>query len=79
MKSKDIAIIVGVALVSAIFSYVLSGFLFKTGSTESYLTAPKVEKITAEFSQPDERYFNAEALNPTKTIIIGDSTNNQPL
>ena len=77
MKQKDILIIIGVAIVSAIFSYVISNALFGGGSTAN-LTAPKVTPISAEFPTPDERYFNAASLNPTKTITIGDSTNTQP-
>lgn len=77
MKQKDIAIIIGVAIVSAIFSYVISSALFG-GAEKANLTAPKVEPISADFPQPDPRYFNTNSLNPTKTITIGDSTNTQP-
>lgn len=77
MKQKDIVIIVAVAIVSGIFSYVLASFLF--GGKKAYnLTAPTIEPITQEFKTPSNAYFNAQALNPTKDITIGDSTNNQP-
>lgn len=73
MKSKDIVIIIGVAIVSAIFSYVISNAIFGGPSdTSKLLTAPDVQPITAEFPQPDPRYFNKESLNPTKDIVIGD-------
>lgn len=78
MKSKDIAIIVGISVVSAIFSYVLSNALLG-GEKAANLEAPKVTPISAEFTQPDQRYFNKEALNPTKNITIGDSTKPVPL
>jgi hypothetical protein len=77
VKQKDILIIIGVAIVSAIFSYVVSNALFGGGNIAN-LTAPKVTPISAEFPTPDERYFNSGSLNPTKTITIGDSTNTQP-
>ena len=77
MKQKDLIIIVAVAVVAGIFSYVIANFIF--GGEKSYkLTAPTVQPITAEFKQPDQAYFNTNSLNPTKNITIGDSTNNQP-
>lgn len=77
MKQKDIVIIVAVAIVSGILSYVLATFLF--GGKKAYqLKAPTVQPITAEFTQPDPVYFNKDSIDPTKDIIIGDSTNNQP-
>mgnify|MGYP003585616059 CR=1 FL=1 len=73
MKKKDIVIIVAIAFVSAIFSYIISNALFSTGKdSNKLLTAPVVQPISAEFPQPDPRYFNKDALNPTKDITIGD-------
>ena len=77
MKRKDLAIIVGIAIISGIFSYVLSSYLFGGENSEN-LTVPKVEPISAEFPQPDERFYNPDSLNPTKTITIGDTENTQP-
>lgn len=72
MKRKDIVIIVGIAIVSAIFSYVLSNALFGGSDDSKLLSAPDVQPISAEFPQPDPKYFNKESLNPTKNITIGD-------
>ena len=73
MKKKDIVIIVAIAFVSAIFSYIISNALFSTGKdSNKLLTAPVVQPISAEFPQPDPRYFYKDALNPTKDITIGD-------
>lgn len=77
MKQKDIIVIVAIAIVSAIFSYVMANFIF--GGEKAYkLTAPTVDPISAEFKLPDERYFNKDSLNPTKDITIGDSSNSAP-
>ena len=46
MKQKDIAIIIGCAIVSAIFSYVLFQFLFG-GEKSQTLTAPVVKPISS--------------------------------
>lgn len=77
MKKKDIVIIIAVAIVSAIFSYVLSNYLFG-GDSKQNLTAPVVQPISADFADPDPRFFNANSLNPTQNITIGETQNNQP-
>lgn len=73
MKRKDIMVIVGIAIVSAIFSYVISNALFGTQTDQSkLLEAPEVQPISDEFPTPDPVYFNPQSLNPTKNITIGD-------
>jgi hypothetical protein len=37
-----------------------------------------IEPITAEFTQPDKRYFNEKSVNPTQPIRIGENQNQQP-
>ncbi|MFO0881876.1 MAG: hypothetical protein U0491_00295 [Candidatus Saccharimonadales bacterium] len=77
MKQKDIVLILVVAFVSGVLSFVLANLLF--GGEKSYnLKAPTIDAISADFKQPNTTYFNSNALNPTKNIVIGDSTNNQP-
>lgn len=77
MKSRDLSVIVASAVVSGIFAFVLSNFIF--GGEKSYnLKAPKVEEISAEFVQPDSKYFNRGSINPTKLITIGDSGSEDP-
>lgn len=77
MKQKDIALIVIVVLISGVLSYFVSNALFATAdSLETEVEV--VEPITADFPKPDQRYFNAESLNPTQTITIGDGQNQQP-
>ncbi len=77
MKQKDVLLIVVIAVVAGVFSLVIANFFF--GGEKAYnLKAPTVEPITAEFTLPSEQVFNKSALNPTKNIVIGDSTNKQP-
>lgn len=77
MKQKDIAIIVAVVFVSGILSYFVSNTLF--ASPDSLQTEVEVvEPITAEFPEPDTRYFNENSVNPTQTITIGEGQNQQP-
>lgn len=77
MKQKDIAVIVVVVFVSAVLSYFLSNALF--ASPDNLQTEVEVvEPITADFPEPDKRYFNDNSINPTQTITIGDGQNQQP-
>lgn len=77
MKQKDIAVIIIVVFFSGIFSYFISNALFAT--PEDLKTKVEVvEPITADFDEPDSRYFNSESVNPTLNITIGDGQNQQP-
>jgi hypothetical protein len=77
MKQKDIAVIIIVVFVSGVLSYFVSNAIF--ASPESLQTEVEViDPITADFPQPDERYFNPNSINPTQTITIGDGQNQQP-
>jgi ABC-type maltose transport system permease subunit len=77
MKQKDIALIIIVIFISGIISYFLSS---------TFITTPKsrktevevVEPISSQFTKPDERYFNANSINPTQQIQIGNQDNQQP-
>lgn len=77
MKRKDLLIIGGVILVSAILSSILSSVI---------ITAPKnrqtkvelVEKINPTFPTPDPRYLNVSSVDPTQVITIGNNNNSNP-
>jgi hypothetical protein len=77
MKQKDILLIVVIAIVAGVFSFVVANFFF--GGEKAYqLKAAKVEPITQDFTLPNKTVFNPSALNPTKNITIGDSSNTTP-
>ncbi len=77
MKQKDIAIIIVVIFISGAFSLILSSKLFAVPQDQQ-AEVEVVEPITAEFVQPDPRYFNKNSINPTQPIRIGENQNNQP-
>jgi hypothetical protein len=77
MKQKDIAIIIAVVFVSGLLSYFVSKAIFS--APENLKTEVEVvEPITADFPEPDTRYFNANSVNPTLTITIGGGDNQAP-
>jgi hypothetical protein len=77
MKQKDIALIIVLAGVSAVVSFLVSGWLFgKPADREQ--KAEVVDVITSDFSLPDSRYFNSSSIDPTQLIQIGDAENPNP-
>lgn len=77
MKQKDIILIIVVVFISGVFSLILSNILFASPKNRQEKVA-EVEPITADFTKPDPKYFNAESIDPTQIIKIGENNNNQP-
>ena len=77
MKQKDIALIVVIAAVSGVISFFVSGKIFVTSSNREQ-KVEKVDAISADFKQPDSKYFNKDSINPAQTIQLGESNNQTP-
>jgi|JI10StandDraft_1071094.scaffolds.fasta_scaffold1141304_2 hypothetical protein len=76
MKQKDLSIIIAVAFLSAIVSYLLSNKLFVTPENRQQ-KVEVVDVIVADFEEPSTRYFNADSINPTQISQLS-STNQTP-
>lgn len=77
MKQKDVALIIVVAFVSAIISFVVSRFLFVTPQNRQQ-QVEVVQGLSASFSSPDSRYFNSNSIDPTQLTQIGNTNNPNP-
>lgn len=77
MKQKDIVLIIVVVFVSGVFSLILSS-LFINSPKNRKTQVEVVDKIDAEFTQPDKTYFNPNSIDPTQNIRIGDDLNPDP-
>ncbi len=77
MKQKDIALIIVIAFIAGIVSYIVSGMIFGKPS-DAKTEVDIVEPISADFPPVDQRYFNANSINPTQLIQIGNQNNTQP-
>lgn len=77
MKQKDIVLIAVVVVISAVISIVISKLVFVTPAHRQQ-TVEVVQPISADFPAPDSHYFNAQSINPTKTITIGNNSNPDP-
>lgn len=76
MKKQDVVLIVVVAFVSAVFSLAISSVLFSGKHHQQQ--AEVVQPITADFPQPDSRFFNRNAFDPTQQITISPNLNPDP-
>lgn len=71
MKKTDIAMIVLIAGLSVLVSYLILNTLIQGGFTEQSYDVQTTQAITKEFEKPSSEIFNKEAINPTATTKIG--------
>ena len=74
MKQKDVALVIVIAAISAIISFVVSGALFSSTPSRQQ-TAQVVPVISSTFTLPSNKYFNNQSIDPTQIIQIGPSNN----
>ena len=77
MKSKDITLLVVIAVFSGFIAFMASN-LFLASPKNLKQQVEVVEPISTEFASPDERYFNANAINPTQMIRISEGEKPNP-
>lgn len=76
MKQKDLSIIIAVAFLSAIVSFLLSNKLFVTPENRQQ-KVEVVDVIQTDFERPNTRYFNTDSINPTQNSQL-NTTNQTP-
>ncbi|HET9850059.1 MAG TPA: hypothetical protein VFP35_00290 [Candidatus Saccharimonadales bacterium] len=81
MKQNDIASLIIVAFITAVFSFVVSDLLFGGGHHSS--NVPTASSISTTFPdvKNDPAYnsiFNSGALDPAQPVQVGGSQNSQP-
>ena len=77
MKKSDWAMIVLIVAIAGIASYFAASALLPD-PTKNPQTVPTAEPITAEVSEPSEKIFNENAINPTVRVTIGDQNVRPP-
>jgi len=77
MKQKDFFLIAVISIISGVVALVFSTVLISSPKNRQ-AQVEVVDPITSNFKEPDKRYFNAQAIDPTQLIQIGDSNNPQP-
>ena len=77
MKQKDVALIIIIAFISGILSFVVSNKLFVTpANTQEEVET--VDTISTDFGTPDKQYFNPTSINPTQTPQLSTNNNQNP-
>lgn len=77
MKRKDISVIIAIVFLTGLVSFWVSNALFnKARTTKDEVEI--VQPITSDFIKPEQKYFNGNSINPTQTIIVGETTNPDP-
>ncbi len=76
MKSKDMAIIGVSIILAAIISIFVSKLIF--GRSASSQQVDLVPAISANWPQPDSRFFNSSSVDLTQFISIGNNSNPNP-
>lgn len=77
MKQKDITLIVVIAVISAVVSFIVSNKLFVTPSNRQQ-QVEVVDPIDSSFQTPSTKYFNSNSIDPTQPSTIGGDTNQNP-
>lgn len=77
MKQKDIALVIVIAAVSGVISFVASGFLFNKPANRQQTTVI-VDTINPTFPQPSTANFSSNSVDPTQLIRIGNNNNSNP-
>lgn len=77
MKQKDVALIIVIAFLSAIVSFLISGKLFVTPANRQQ-KVEVVDVVESSFRQPSSKYFNKDAIDPTQFVQIGVNNNQNP-
>ncbi|HET7630368.1 MAG TPA: hypothetical protein VFK03_03260 [Candidatus Saccharimonadales bacterium] len=77
MKKSDIAILVLIVGISLLAAFLVGNAIFG-GRVAAPVQVETAEPISAKVTPPDKAIFNAEAINPSVKIQIGESSNEQP-
>jgi hypothetical protein len=77
MKKSDIALLILIASITLVISFLLVKALFGEPSSDQ-TKVEKVQAITGSLDKPPTSVFNKDAINPTVVIQIGDPANQQP-
>ncbi|MEK7059438.1 MAG: hypothetical protein AAB971_01650 [Patescibacteria group bacterium] len=77
MKRKDLLLVLVIVVISAIVSLLVSNAIISSPKNRQQ-QVEVVQAITSDFPQPDRRYFNSQAFDPTKLITIDQNGNSDP-
>lgn len=71
MKKADIAMIILIASVGILIAYFIAINISFLRLPEQGAKVETIPELTDEVTQPSERVFNEDAINPTVEVIVG--------
>lgn len=71
MKKSDIAMVVLIASVSVMISFVIANQISFLKPPQKGEDVKTIEKINPDVTTPDTKVFRADAINPTVQTVIG--------
>lgn len=71
MKKADLAMIVLVTAVGVFVGYLLATNLTFLKLDENGVEVQTAEELTSDITEPNEKVFNSEAINPTVEVTVG--------
>ena len=77
MKQNDIALIIVIAFISAVISFVVSGKIFVTPANRQQ-QVEVVDAINPTFQTPAKKYFNSNSIDPTQSAQVTTGNNQNP-
>ena len=77
MKKNDFALLILIVSITLVISFLIVKTLFGE-PTQGGIKVEKVEPISSQVDDPSKTVFNANAINPTVVIQIGNPANQQP-
>lgn len=81
MKRKDLVLIVGVAMLAAIISFIVAGLVFKTSAKNTKVpTAASLPSSFPDISNDPaySNFLNTRALDPAQPVPVGGNANTAP-
>lgn len=77
MKKSDIAMVVLIASVSVMISFVIANQISFLKPPQKGEDVKTIEKINPDVASPDTSVFRADAINPTVQTVIGGGQSTQ--
>jgi hypothetical protein len=77
VKQKDVALIIVIAFISAVASFIVSGRVFVAPANRQQ-KVEVVDKVNPSFQAPAQKYFNSNSIDPTQNPSVGTSNNQNP-
>ena len=77
MKKSDWALVVLIVAIAGLISYFIANALLPAPNKDPQ-TVPTATVISSDVVQPSDQIFNANAINPTVQVTIGNQNPSSP-